>query len=184
MRQLALLPLVLGAGCAAEEEPYWALDPLWTEVDSQTLYGFQTWELFARPWGRTGKAKHYLCAVVVELEAEAREPDPSCTGCSQAWAVQPSLLESDCDPQLAEDLRFLSLRGLAVGPVEEELVEADPYPEASLGGRADYGAGWEPHGWVYPATWDVEGSPQSPWDIEQQLIWWPAYAWELSPSEP
>jgi hypothetical protein len=170
-------------GCSAPDEPYWAFDPVWIEpAGADGVYGFQTWELFSKRWSRGYKDKFYVCSIVVELDGEARAPDATCPGCTRAWEVFPAVLESDCDPSLAAESGYLALRGLALGPVDDAIREDDPFPGQSQGGFADYGAGWETHGWAYPEALDHDGVPQSAsWDGDQAFTLWPAYAWELSP---
>lgn len=158
------------------------MDPVWLEPTADGVHGFQTWEFFSKRWSKNFKDRHYICSIVVELQGEERAPDATCSGCTRAWEIYPTVLETDCDATMASDTSYLALRGLALAPVDTELREDDPYPGQSQGGVADYGAGWEPHGWAYPESLDASGAAESvAWDGEQPFVLWPAYVWDLTP---
>lgn len=169
---IALMLLLMG--CTPSDQPAWALDSLWIEPTAEGVHGFHTWELFGPGWEGGLEPRHYLCAVVVEVEGVLVGAE-DCQGCEPAWSVQGTLLESDCEPPWSQDPRWTEARGVALGPLGADLVEDDPHPGTSVGGHVDYGDGWMPHGWA----WSDTQEPAGEWDGSVPFVLWPAWAWPL-----
>lgn len=180
MSRCALPLLAALVGCVpTSPTPFYALDPIYLEPTPQGVYGVQSWELFSEEWGRRFAARHYLCAVIVELEGIPTTE--GCPECSHRFRVEATLLESDCDAAVAEDPRFLALAALGLGEDRPEVEAKVPHPDASSGAWADYGEGWEPYGWAWPEELDHGGTPASTeWDEARPFQLWPAYVWELT----
>jgi hypothetical protein len=171
--------LVWSLACGAPTEPVWALDPTWVEPTADGLHGFETWNLYDARWERNRSERAFVCSVVVSVDGVATEAD--CPECTVAFTVTPSFLESDCDGDLPDDPGFLTLSRLALGAVGPNLVDDDPFPGQSVGGYADYGDGWVPHGWAYPDALDLgQTVDDSSWDGDQAFEFWPAFVWDLS----
>ena len=97
--------LALFCGCSTSETPAWALDSIHLEPNEVgDARGFQTWSLYADGWNRRPAARHYICSVVITLEATGLAP--TCSDCDRGWAVTTSLLETDCQASVAADPRF------------------------------------------------------------------------------
>lgn len=178
-RALGALTVLLCAGwlpaCKADRSPAWAFDPLWVEPVGDGIHGVHTWQLFTDKWQKKRKKRHYVCSVLVEIRGEPADP---CEGCELSWAVQTELLESDCDPDLAQDPLFTSLERVGLGPLTTD-PEA-PYPNLTSTGFTDYGFGWESHGWAYPDDLDADRLPGSAtWDGEQTFTFWPTLDWPV-----
>lgn len=171
-----LIPLMLASGCSnVDTTPAWAFDPIWIEPEGDGIHGIHAWHVYSDAWHEKRAEASYLCAVVVELWGAPAD----CDGCVHAWAVETELLESDCDPALAQDPTFVALKGLGIG---EPTTDADaPHPGATAVGYADYGFGaWEVHGWAYPDALDAGRTPTSDeWDGEQPFTLWPTLDWPL-----
>src|SRR5688500_8571193 len=94
------LALLLSTACASSDDtPAWAFDPIWIEPVGEDLHGIHTWQLFSEPWHESRDDRHYVCSVLVEIWGTPSE----CPGCTFAWAVETELLETDCDPAVAEE---------------------------------------------------------------------------------
>lgn len=170
-----LIPLMLLCACKADTAPAWAFDPIWIEPDGSAIHGVHTWQMYSERWHEKRKEKFYLCSIVVELWGEPT----TCDDCLHAWAVDTELLETDCDPAVAQDPMFVSLAGLGIGELTSD--PGAPHPGNTATGYADYGSGaWEVHGWAYPDALDAGGSPTSPeWDGEQPFVLWPTLDWPV-----
>ena len=172
MIRTACLLLALG-GCSRSDTPAWALDSIHLEPnETGDARGFQTWSLYADGWKRRPAARHYICSVIVTLDAMGSTP--ACSDCERGWTVAPTFLETDCAEPLGSDERFLSLQQLAIAPSSSD--EA-PHPEETHRGWADYGEGWMDHGWVYPAALD-SGEPTDLPEPLEPLTFYPLYAWD------
>jgi hypothetical protein len=165
------------AGCSADLTPAWAWDPIWLEgADGAEVHGFQTWEIFGPKWPQRQRDKHFVCSVLVELEGVGSACDAP--GCAAAWDVVPSVLETDCpDPALAESPLFTSLGRLALGGAY--IAEDAPWPGRTTVSHADYGGGWEVHGWAYPEAYDRGGAGDPAWTGEDPFLFTPAAAFPL-----
>ncbi len=159
--------------------PAWALDPIYLEPTAEGVYGIQAWELFTEGWDRRFAARHYLCAVLVELEGVPT--DQGCSACAHRWAVETRLLESDCAPEIAEDPRFLALGAVGLAEALPEVAGKVPHEEDAYGAWARYGQdGWTVYGWAYPEALDHGQTPASAtWDGEEPFQLWPAFVWDL-----
>ncbi len=181
-----LLPLLLiGAGCTPEDRtPTWAADPMWiTPASDGAIYGFEKWQIYAEPWLEEPEKKHYLCAVVMEIEGTPITPD--CEGCPDAWSITTRMSESDCDDKTTANPLFFQLTRLGLGTVDDAIEDEPPYEEA-LGSWAAYeGEIWESHGWAYPSI-AAEGETPTTWEWNTQepfdLI--PAWSWPINSDTP
>ncbi len=179
---ILVLPLWISA-CGADTHPVWAADTLYVEPDGDGVYALQSWEVFGDRWARRGSDRHYICAVVVELEGTAAEP---CDGCDATWTLAGSLLESDCDDAFVTEAQFPTATGLGIGSLDTSLVEDDPWPQQSSGGLIAYDDGaLVAHGWAFPQALDQGEAPSATtWDGSQPFVWWPAFAWEVVQAAP
>src|SRR5262245_208351 len=101
--------------CKADTTPTWAYDPIWLEPASNDgVHGFQTWQLYGPEWIDNYSDKTYACAVVTEISGVPTACDAA-NDCVLAWDVVPTVIETDCDPAMAENELFASLRRLALG---------------------------------------------------------------------
>jgi hypothetical protein len=167
--------------CAAPTDPVWAFDPMWVEPVGDGIQGFQTWNLYDARWESNHSERAFVCSVVVQI---AGEPTSDlCEGCTAAWLVTPTLLESDCDDGVSVEPGFLSLAGVALGPVPSSLGDDDPYPGQSVGGYADYGDGWMSHGWAYPDALDLGDAPAGVGWGDGPYRLWPAFVWQYGDAE-
>ena len=160
--------------CGSDSEPAWALDPVYIEPSDSGITGFQTWEFFGERWSKGRSGKHYLCTVIVGLTGSPA----NCQPCVTAWDIETSLVESDCPSKITDGPLPLSLVGLGIG---ELAAEGDPpYPEQTSESWADYGMGWERHGWAYPDGLDHgHSSTSTHWDGTEAYTLWPTSAWPL-----
>jgi hypothetical protein len=153
----------------------WAFDPVSVLPDGEAITGVHTWQLYGARWERSNDDRHYVCAVLVQIDGEPVACDAE-DGCEHAWSVTPTLLESDCAAGVWEDPLFVSLQRLALGGVAPGAV---PYPGQTLTSYADYGGGWEVHGHAYPEALD-QGQPAAEgWDGSQAFLWLPTLAFPL-----
>lgn len=172
---VALLIFVSGSlGCAGGDEPAWAFDPVWVQPTDDGVRGLQSWHVFRKRWHERRKERHYVCSVIVEFEGEA---GPTCPGCLEAWVVTPRLTDTDCEGGLEQDPAFLSLRALGLG--EQADAPEAPHAGRTRVGYADYGFGWEVHGWAYPDGLDDGREAAPDWDGEQPYQFWPTSDWPL-----
>ena len=175
-----LLPLVFAPwlGCSHDDTPAWAFDPIWIEPLDGGIHGIHTWELFSERWHESRDDKHYVCSVIVELWGT---PSDACPDCMVAWDVQSEVLETDCDPAVADEPQLVALPGVGIGDLTAD-PEA-PYPSSTYTGYVDYGSGtWEVHGWAYPEALDLGTQPTSnAWDDEQPFQLWPTLDWPWPP---
>jgi hypothetical protein len=176
---IGLLGLLMG--CLPDDgTPVWAIDPIYLEPTAdEGVYGFQSWHLYSERWASQFSPRYHVCSVVVELVGAA-VPSPQCAECTKTWEVMPTLLEHDCDEEVAANPTFLSIRRVGLAQTHEVLEDGDPHPSSSTGGVVRYGNDyWEYHGWAYPETLD-EGDPApATWDGEHTFVWWPAWVWDL-----
>jgi hypothetical protein len=167
------LATALCGGCAKDEDPKWAFDPIYLEINDTEAYGFISWEIFSRRWSKRQAAKHYLCTVVVEVEGTS-DTGELCTGCSDAWTLSATIADSDCPSATQELELFTSPTGLAIGAVPSELADQMPLAGINAGSYISYDqADWQAHGWA------LEPDNQSPWEGGAELSLWPAFAWDL-----
>jgi hypothetical protein len=168
--------LSLLVGCAPDLTPAWAWDPIWLEGTASGAHGFQTWQLYGPKWPSRQSDRHYVCSVVTELEGRPSECDAP--GCEIAFDLTPTLLESDCaDPALAEQPLFLALERLALGG--PYVGEDAPWPDRTTTSYADYGSGWELHGFAYPEAYDLGGAGDPTWTGEDPFLFTPDAAFPL-----
>lgn len=174
---MGLLALVALSGCAPDLTPSWAYDPIWLEPAGEGgAFGFQTWELFGPRWDEKRDDRHYVCAVVVAVQGVAIPCDAQ-EGCEHAWEVTPAILETDCAPPTADDPLFTSLQRLALG---SEATGEVPHPGQTSTGWADYGGGWEVHGYAYPEALDHE-LPAGSFDEGEPYLLLPTKAFPYPP---
>lgn len=168
--------LALAMACQANRA-VWAYDPILLPPQDHTPdRAWQTWNLYQRRWQRSGSERAFLCALVVELRLEPG--GGGCTSCEHSWAVQPSLLETDCAAELAFQEIWTNLQGLGLGALDPR-PEA-PYPGDTWTAYADYGYGWEVYGYAYPEALDYEDSASGlPWTGKEAFRLLPEAAWPL-----
>ncbi|MEZ4241901.1 MAG: hypothetical protein R3F59_38280 [Myxococcota bacterium] len=176
-------PLLLLAGLTAcgrpDTTPTWAYDPIWLEPAVQgEVHGFQTWELYGPKWIDNSDDRAYACAVVVELFGApvACDADP---GCTVAWELAESeIVSTDCDEATTADPLFGSLLRVGIGGLIAG--EQVPYPGQTSTGWADYGNGWEVHGYAYPEALDLGALiDTTDWDGVQPFQLVPSQSFEL-----
>lgn len=166
-------------GCSTDLTPTSAFDPIWIEpAPDDTVHGFQTWQIYGPKWEKKYDDRHYVCSVVTEI-AGAPVPCDAEPGCTWAWELTSTVLESDCvDPALAEDPLFESLLRVALGG--PALAEDVPWPGFTSVGWVDYGNGWEIHGDAYPEALDLGGTlPDGEWDQVQPFLLVPTKSFRL-----
>ena len=177
-----ILPvLAVLTGCHSND-PTWALDITFVApADSAAadITGSQTWQVYRKAWQRNFRGNHFLCSVFITFDGVASAAD--CPECVAAYTVTPEVSFSDCPDTLAEDATFASLERLGFGPVSDS-VNA-PYANASSPGYADYGLGWEVHGWAWPEGVPDGNTPEvTTFDGTQPFDMAPAFAWQLTPT--
>ncbi|MEQ1570196.1 MAG: hypothetical protein ABMA64_31470 [Myxococcota bacterium] len=167
-------------GCAPDLTPAWAYDPIWLEPSGDGVHGFQSWEVFGPKWPASYNDRHYVCAVVVELDGVPTECDAE-PACAVAWEVTPTLAQSDCgEAGLGDDPLFASLGKLALGGAATG--EEIGWPGKTSVGWADYGNGWEIHGEAYPEVLDLGGAADSgEWDGVEPFLFVPQSAFPVTP---
>lgn len=161
--------------------PAWAWDPIWLEPVGADAHGFQTWLFYGPEWAEDQDDRHYVCAVVVELDGTPTDCDAE-DACGVAWTVAPTVLESDCaDPTIAEQPLLVSVTRLALGgPV---VAEDLPWPGLTSTGWVDYGGGWEVHGRAWPEALDLGRSVSSgTWDGVEPFSFVPDQAFPWPPA--
>lgn len=182
-----MTPLLLLAACRPDLTPSYAFDPIWIAPEAGadepgSIHGFQTWQVYGPDWPRRYADKHYTCSVVVELWGVPTACDADET-CNFAWETAPEVRQTDCEPaQLAERELFLSLRKVALGGEAKGTAEglAVPWPGVTSTGWADYGNGWEIHGYAYPEALDAGLEVKSgEWDEEQPFLLVPTQSFPL-----
>lgn len=173
MRSLLVLFLTLSAGCAGDRPPAWAFDPIWLEPIDAGVHGFQTWNLYAKPWAKNRDPRHHLCSILVELDGA---PTP-CDDCAAAFAVQATLLEHDCLEGWLSNPLYETLERVAIGPPSAD--PDAPYPGQTAEGRADYGSGWEVHGFAYAEGLRLDGAGPDTWTGDAPFELWPTAAFPL-----
>jgi hypothetical protein len=142
-------------------------------LGDDTVYGFLTWELFSRKWQKSQASKYYLCSVVVELEGTP-VTDELCHGCSNAWDLSTTIIESDCPETTQENELFTSITGLALGAVPDEIQADMPIAGITAGSYLSYdNEEWQPHGWA------MEPNTATGWTGGESLDLWPAFTWDL-----
>lgn len=167
-----LLVSVALPGCGSNE-PAWAIDPTFLDPGASPARGNQTWQIYAEPWTRRFDARHFVCAVLVDLEITPSEPD--CPGCTQAFTVAPTLVDTDCPEALAGLPDWTSLVRLGLGEVPGD----GPHP-SSAHAWADHGAGWADWGWAHPDALDRGETPGSPtWNGDEPFAFVPSGALSL-----
>jgi hypothetical protein len=108
----------------------------------------------------------------------ACDADP---GCAAGWEVaESSVASSDCeDEALLADPLFLSLLRIGLGGPDTS-PEA-PWPGQTSVGWADYGNGWEVHGYAYPEGLDLGAQlTTDAWDGVQPYLMVPTQSFALS----
>lgn len=171
----ALVIIALLSACSASDGPAaWAVDPIWVEpVADGGILGFQSWQLYRSGWDNGYNERHYVCAVVVRIDGTPTD----CDGCDLAWSMQTRLQETDCEGP--NDDRYLALEGLNLTLPTPAANEEAPYPGQSSIVQADYGGGWEPYGWAWPAALDENRASTSdgtfsgdePFQLRPTLLW-------------
>lgn len=173
-----LLPALALGACHPDLTPSWAFDPIWLESADQTadgpVHGFQTWQVYGPKWAKKQKDRFYVCAVVTELTGETLDTCDA-PGCVTGFVVTGEILETDCvDATLAEAPLFTSLAGLALaGPYA---AEDAPWPGRTTVTYADYGDGWDQHGYAYPEAFDQGGAADPAWTGEDPFLFTPTAA--------
>ncbi len=170
---------LLFAGCASNE-PTWALDITFVAPADATdtdITGSTTWQVYRKGWQRNFKGKHFLCSVFVTFDGV--EDTPDCPDCVRSYTVTPEVDFTDCAAPLGDDPLFTGLTRIGFGPVSDDANA--PYPGLSSPGYADYGLGWEVHGWAYPEAAVSGPAPEvAEFDGSQAFDMAPAFAWQLA----
>lgn len=172
------LPTAVWLGSAAlpgctSQEPAWAIDPVFIDPGGEATRANQTWQVYAEPWTRRFDARHFVCAVLVELDVAPSEPD--CPGCTQAFAVVPTVIDTDCPDPLASLPDWTSLARLGIGEVP-----GDGPHLSSARAWADHGGGWADWGWAHPDALDRGEAPGSPtWNGDEPFAFVPSTALSL-----
>lgn len=169
--------VLLGCAACSSPTPFWALDPVFIAPTVEGTSGTVTWQVYSEAWKKKFSEKHYLCSVIVGLEATPSATD--CEACVVAFELTSEVTDSDCSEALLADPLFLSTRRIGVGALND----AGPYTGASSVGWADYGGGWEVHGWAYPEAVANGQQPTSfTWDGIEAFSFTPTAAWQLERS--
>lgn len=173
MRHLALL-LPFSVCACSDPAPGWALDAVFLVPSNGDVTGTVSWNVYKRQWEKNLKQKHYLCSIVTSFDAVPSATD--CTDCVVAFDVTPTVTDGNCSPALMEDPLFTSTQRLGIGALTTD----GPYPDASSAAWADYGNGWERHGWAHPEAVANGQQPTSlTWDGEEAFSFVPVAAWQL-----
>ncbi|MEZ4319460.1 MAG: hypothetical protein R3F61_18235 [Myxococcota bacterium] len=176
MRSLPLLALALAA-CSSDDTPTWAIDVMFVAPDGEGVRGTTSWQVYRKAWEKGFKERHYLCSVVVAFEGVPSAVD--CPSCLAAMSVTSEVTDSDCPESLASSPTFVSLSRIGFGPIQA----GGPFPDRSSVGFADYGPGWEVHGWSYPDALALgESTEAMAWDGTEPFSMAPSYAWYLDPT--
>lgn len=155
--------------CAPDLTPTWAADTVHVEANADGVEGFHTWTLYGPDWDKRRGERHHSCTLLFEVRLTGATE--ACTDCERTWTATESLTDSDCP----EDLTWSppTLSALGVGPVDAELMGAEPWPDATFGSWVRYDDGeWISHGWAIPEDPDELGLP---------LTGWPAWTWPVQP---
>jgi hypothetical protein len=168
--------MLLAVGCSTDLTPTWAWDPIWLEGADDGVHGFQTWQVYGADWDRKQKDKSYVCSVLTELTGLPSTCDaPTCVA---AFDVEPTVLETDCaEASLAENPLFTSLQRLALG--DPYAGDDAPWPGRTTATFADYGNGWEPHGFAYPEAYDTGGAGDPVWTGADPFLFTPEAAFPI-----
>jgi hypothetical protein len=181
VRKATALLCLAASGCAAPTGvPAWAVDPIWLEpAGDEAVFGFQSWELFGEGWTSGYGAQHYVCAVVVRLDGTASTP---CPECDAAWTFSTRLVETDCADEHVSAERFLALERVGLGPLPVGLEGDTPHPGQTASAYADYGRGWEPYGFGWPAALDAGEAVagDGAWDGVEPFQLRPNLLWDLA----
>lgn len=168
-RAVVRILLCLGAlGCSPDRTPTWAADAIEVPVQiagSDRVIGFQTWTVYGPDWSKRAAERHFVCAVVVEIElTPCDEACVPCAECDQTWSVDGVGMDSDCDQELA----LPTLTGFGTGGLAAELADDPRVGSAANGSWVRYDDEvWLAHGWVDAQ----DGAPP--------LVARPALAWPL-----
>jgi len=165
------------SGCAVNDHPVWAIDPMYVEPTDDGIYALVSWEIFGDRWRHRMAERHYICGVVVSLQGT---PTDSCETCDNAWDVTSTVVEDDCDEFFMGEAIFPEITGLGLGSLPADLTDDAPF-ERVHGGFVSYDGGeLLPHGWAYAESYETTGTPaETDWDQEQAFVFWPAFAWEI-----
>lgn len=176
-----MLPLVIASLLACgPRDPAWALDPVHLAPDGEGgVVGYHQWHLYDARFERSPRERTYACGAVMELVGS---PRALCEGCTEAWDLSTTLLETDCDA-IAIDLATLpKLTRVGLAPMAGDLALVDPYPGIAQLAMVGYDdGGVDEWGWAWPASLDHDGTADGPsWNDRQDFTLWPAYVWELA----
>ena len=173
MNALRTLLLLACVACAAPT-PFWALDPVFLAPTVEGTSGTVSWQIYSEKWKKRFSEKHYLCTVIIGFDAVPSATD--CNDCTAAFDLVTAITDSDCSEELQADPLFLSTRRVGLGALQD----GGPYENASSVGWADYGGGWEVHGWAYPEAVANGQQPASfTWDGTEAFSFTPTAAWQL-----
>jgi hypothetical protein len=180
---IRLLPILLIGGCGRPDlTPAWAYDPITltaVDGDPEAAIGFQSWQLYGPGWAKKYKDRHYVCVVLVELEATVLA-DCDAPACQIGWDTEATVVETDCaDPALAENPLFTSLHRLALGA--PYVAEDAAWPGGTTLSHAAYSAGsdWQVHGTAYPEVLDQGGAAAPEWTGVEPFLFVPDAAFPL-----
>jgi hypothetical protein len=172
--------LATTVGCA-EDTPAWAVHHAAFEPSATGLSGTQLWELFAADWANTGDADAYVCARAQLVSGAVAAPLAGCDGCTAAYDLTISELESDCPSPFAEDPAYLTPKAIGLGDIPTDYTDLDPYPGRSVGWYVSVdNVSAEFYGFAYEESLEWAGEVGAPgWASGQRYTLWPAYAWDL-----
>ncbi len=179
MMSIVLLALT---GCGSDT-PAWAIHHLELSTDATGVSGTQVWEFFGAGWDPDTRGGNYLCTRAQEVKGAVLAAPAGCPSCTVAYGLSVSELATDCTGDVATSASYVSAITIsAIGEVDPELANLDPYPGKSVGWYTslDGGETLVPYGFAYDAALDegtVEGPPG--WVNGGRYVLWAAYAWEL-----
>jgi hypothetical protein len=175
------LALVLISGCASSA-PSWAFQSGAVTPSASGLTGVQAWSFFTSAWGRAKSDQAFVCARSQEVSGTTAAPLPGCIGCTAAYTLTVSEIDSDCDADLADDPSYTLPVAIAIGPVDDALADLDPHPGRSLGWYASFdGVQLESYGFAWDIALDEGGDAGPPgWNPGQTYTLGPSFAWDLT----
>jgi len=175
------LVLLLLTGCT-DSTASWAFQAGTVTPSASGLAGVQAWSFFTSAWGHAKGDGAFLCARTQELTGTTAAPLPGCVGCTAAYTLTVTEIDSDCDADLAEDPSYTLPVAIAIGPVDDALADLDPHPGRSLGWYASFdGVSLQSYGFAWDLALDEGGDAGPPgWNPGQTYSLGPSFAWDLT----